>query len=229
MRRTGVDIVRYPYSSSPAKRWCTMFCHHGVDLVLDVGANDGGFARDIRSFGYTGRIVSFEPLSDPFTRLSQRNARDERWSGVKVALGPEEGNAVMNVAANSYSSSLLPMRDEHRRSAPHALYVGTERVRVERLDDLFDKVSGRAARPFLKIDVQGYESQVLDGAARTLDRLCGVQLEMSLIALYDGQHLFDDLFHRMLDQGFDCWSIDPEFSDPGSGRYLQVMGTFFRR
>jgi FkbM family methyltransferase len=229
MRRTGVDIVRYPYSSSPAKLWCTMFRHHGIDLVLDVGASDGGFTSDIRSFGYTGGIVSFEPLKEPFTRLSRRNARDERWSGINAALGTEQGDADMNVAANSYSSSLLPMLDQHRHSAPHAAYVGTERVRVERLDDLFDEVSGGAAHPFIKIDAQGYESQVLDGAARTLDRLCGVQLEMSLVALYDGQHLFDDLFHRMLDQGFDCWSIDPEFHDPGSGRYLQVMGTFFRR
>src|SRR4051794_23129302 len=99
MRRAGIDLVRYPYSSDPAKRWVQMFGHHGIDLVLDVGANDGGFAGDIRAFGYTGRIVSFEPLAEAFAGLCRRAAVDEKWSGVQAALGARREALDINVAA----------------------------------------------------------------------------------------------------------------------------------
>jgi hypothetical protein len=81
---------------------------------------------------------------------------------------------------------------------------------------------------FLKIDVQGFEPQVLEGAARLLDRTQGVQLELSLAPLYEGQTLFLPLVDWLAKKGFELWALIPGFIDNKTGRMLQVDGIFFR-
>ena len=82
---------------------------------------------------------------------------------------------------------------------------------------------------FLKVDVQGYEDRVLQGAAGILNRLVGIEVELSLVRLYEGQRLFDDLLVEVKEKGFDLWSVRPVFTDRESGRLLQVDATLFRR
>ena len=81
----------------------------GINLVLDVGANNGGYASELRRSGYRGRIWSYEPLSEAFAELSKSAARDDLWKTVNCACGAKAGSARINVAKNSVSSSLLPM------------------------------------------------------------------------------------------------------------------------
>ena len=81
---------------------------------------------------------------------------------------------------------------------------------------------------FLKIDTQGYESAVLDGAAKTLSRVVGVQVEMSLVPLYQGQALMPELVDRLQRLGFALWGISPTFAQDETGRMLQVDATMFR-
>jgi hypothetical protein len=80
----------------------------------------------------------------------------------------------------------------------------------------------------LKIDTQGYEMAVLRGAEKMLPRLAGVQLELSLAPLYEGQTLYLELIDWLRARGFDLWSVIPGFVDPSSGRMLQFDGVFFR-
>ena len=81
---------------------------------------------------------------------------------------------------------------------------------------------------FLKIDTQGYEDEVLRGATETLARVVGVQLELSLVPLYDGQKLMPELMEQVMRRGFQLWGISPTFADPQTGRMLQIDATFFR-
>jgi hypothetical protein len=81
---------------------------------------------------------------------------------------------------------------------------------------------------FLKIDTQGYEDRVLRGAVELLPRAVGLQLEMSLVSLYEGQRRFDEMYVELVGKGFELWSMSPAFVDPRSGRLLQVDATFFR-
>lgn len=166
LRRFGVDVVRYP-QCHPAHKRVSPLRHHQIDVVFDVGAGDGGYASELRQFGYQGRIVSFEPLAAPYARLRLAAAGDRDWTTVNVALGACHERSTMNVAANSRSSSFLAMRQEHRLAAPYATYVGTEDVQLTRLDDLLDGYCDDDVA-FLKMDVQGYEQQVLRGAVRTM-------------------------------------------------------------
>jgi len=167
--------------------------HHGVTRVLDVGANNGGYASELRRFGYTGRIVSFDPLTEPFRVLRRRAAGDSEWMTLPYAIGAESGAVTINVAANDgASSSVLPMLAAHEDAAPDAKIVGTQTVTQHPLDALWPEVTAPDDLVFLKVDVQGYERQVLDGVAEHLDRIIGLQLELSMVPLYEGGWRYDE-------------------------------------
>jgi FkbM family methyltransferase len=227
----GLDVQRYP-QSDPLHGLSRLLDHLGVDLVIDVGANEGGYARSLRRLGYGRRIVSFEPLSEPFGRLRAAAADDDLWAVVRAALGDREGEIVVHVAGNeAASSSVLPMLQAHMTAAPAAAYVRDETVPLRRLDTLVPEVvdlEGR--RCFLKLDVQGYERAVLDGATALLsgEQVVAVQAEMSLVPLYGDSMLWRETVDRMSAEGYELASLVPGFSDPTSGRLLQADGVFVR-
>jgi FkbM family methyltransferase len=226
LRRLGVDVVRYP-EHHPGHKRARLLNHYGVDQIFDVGASSGGYARELREFGYRGNIVSFEPLTEPYARLQATAALDARWTAVNLALGAATTTAPMHVAANSASSSLLPMNDAHRRAAPWAAYIGEQEVSVTRLDDIFHEYrQGRV--PFLKMDVQGYEEQVLEGATLSLRVVRGVQLEMSLVPLYGHAWMLTEAVLYLEEAGFHLVSLEPGFYDHQTGQLLQADGIFMR-
>lgn len=227
--RLGVDIHRHRPEVFGPGRLTAMLASHGVDLVFDVGANTGQFAQSLRQAGYKGRLVSFEPLPSAHTQLLLAAQGDARWEvAPRTAIGDHEGEIEMHIAGNSVSSSALNMLNIHAKAAPGSGYVGNERVRLSRLDTLARGYLQPGTVPFLKIDTQGYEDRVLDGATELLGRVSGLQLELSLVTLYEGQQLFDTLVERLRALGFSIWTIWPGFCDPDSGRMLQVDATFFR-
>jgi methyltransferase FkbM-like protein len=133
------------------------------------------------------------------------------------------------VAGNSWSSSLLDMGERHLESAPESAYVSTELVPTARLDTIWDEVVGDGERPFLKLDVQGFEMHVLRGAAGYLDRVAGVQAELALVHLYEGDSLWREVVDHLDAQGFELAGLEPGFEDPDSGRMLQADGIFLRK
>jgi FkbM family methyltransferase len=228
LRRAGFDVVRYDPLSSPHERRGALALNHHVDLVLDVGANDGPFARDLRAAGYRGRIVSFEPQSIAFASLQQAAAADPLWDCRRIAVGSRDGHAVLNVAANSSSSSLLEMSPLHLASAPESRYVGEERVEVRQLDTLYEELLRPDDRVYLKVDVQGGELDVLRGAERVIAQASLVEAELSFVPLYEGAPRFDEVIDYLADRGFGVLSIEPVFVDPLDGRLLQVDAIFGR-
>jgi len=192
----------------------------GVTVALDGGARDGGYAGLLRGAGYTGRIVSFEPSSYVFARLAARAAADGRWDAVQTALGALDGEAVLNVSANLASSSLLPLTARCREH-PQCAYVARETVSVARIDTLWPRWVQPQDRVFLKLDVQGFESQVLDGCGRRLVDLVAIELEVSYVALYRGQTLAGALLRRLRRAGFRLLALEDEFDDLASLRPLQ--------
>lgn len=227
VRKTGFDVVRFPHQPELHRR--RLFDTLGLDLVLDVGANIGQFGTKLRrEVGYSGRIVSFEPMALAFSALVRRAAGDPLWEARNHALGDREGEAEIHVAGNSYSSSLLPMLPAHLEAEPGSRYVASETIRVKRLDDLFEELRGGSKAVLLKLDVQGFEKQVLDGAAASLPHIVAVQMEMALVPLYAGEILFRDHWARMEALGYRLVSVEPAFNDPRTGRLLQVDGIFTR-
>jgi FkbM family methyltransferase len=201
---------------------------HRFDVLLDVGANSGQFARKVRDSGFDRRIVSFEPLPEAHQQLEQAARQDPTWTVYqRCALGSQIGEANLYIAANSVSSSLQPMLETHHQAAPQAAIVGQTPTPIVTLDSIFDQVCNPDDRVFLKIDTQGHERQVLEGAQQSLNRIQGVQLELSTVPLYQSQDLYTYFIPWLTEQGFGLWALAPEFYHP-SGRLLQFDGVFMR-
>ncbi|MFW8602416.1 FkbM family methyltransferase [Desulfobacterota bacterium M19] len=229
-KRFGFEINRYNSAQSLEVRFRTQLACNKVDCVLDVGANDGGYGKFLRSAGFTGNIVSFEPQTQAHGKLIESSRFDPAWYvAPPMALGDVETELEINVAGNSTSSSLLMMLPAHIQSAPHAKYVGKEIVKVCRLDSIDDPIIKTASRIYMKIDTQGYEKPVLLGAKGIMEKVVGIQLELSVVPLYEGQALFQELIAWLDDRGFEMWGVVPGFMDQTTGRMLQFDGIFFRR
>jgi FkbM family methyltransferase len=223
----GYDIVRYRPDAHPLARRRRLLERAGVDAVLDVGANTGQFATQLRTdLGWRGRIVSFEPLAAAHAALAARAAADPPWGAHRYALGDADGSAQIGVAGNSYSSSLLDMLPAHVDAAPESAYVGRETIDTHRLDTVADAVCPPPARLYLKLDVQGFERQVLAGAEATLARVRVLQLEMSLTPLYAGAATFGELHALLEARGLVLFALEPGFARRDSGQLLQVDGLY---
>jgi FkbM family methyltransferase len=226
--RFGVDVVPYTSIHHFVGRRARLFRALNINLVFDIGANTGQYAMELRRFGYRGQIVSFEPLQAPYETLSKRAALDEKWDVVNIALGRHSGRQAMNVAANSASSSLLDMLPLHENAAPHARYVGVEPVAIARLDDIAVGYLTGTSGLFLKIDAQGYESEILAGGTELLPRIVGLEIELSLAHLYASDTLIDETITELKASGFHLVDLRPAFADPRTGQLLQADGIFAR-
>lgn len=225
----GWDLHRLSPGSNAAFQLLTALNRFEVDLILDVGANVGQFGKGLRSIGYDGELVSFEPTSTAHRALTEAASHDPKWHvHARGAIGEYDGETEIHVAGNSVSSSVLPMMDAHSSAAAGSQYVTAERVPMFRLDSVAPRYLENSRRPCLKIDAQGYEWHVLDGARELLPRMQGVICELSLVPLYEGGRLWMDLVRRLEAEGFALWSIQKGFTDPRDGRMLQMDGAFFR-
>jgi FkbM family methyltransferase len=227
LRRAGYNVVRMPTGMTDGTdiriHWIRKL---GIDLVVDVGANEGQFVGWMRDRGYAGRIVSFEPQRGAFEACTKRWGDDPRWSGHHTALGERAGELAMQVAGNSVSSSLLPMLGSHVGALPESAIVGTESVTIRRLDEVLAGDAGN--RLFLKVDTQGYELPVLKGATGLMGRVAFIELELSLVPLYEGQVLLPEMMQAVAAMGFTPIALEPGFADEREGRLLQMDGLFVR-
>jgi FkbM family methyltransferase len=220
-KRFGYQVTRWePYPFAPH------VASFGITLVFDVGANVGQYGKLLRSSGYGGRIISFEPVSSAYTQLSSAAAHDPNWITIPAALGSSKGEATINVNRNSDMSSLRTLREDHART--HGFEkVGTQPISIVCLDDVFDQYAKATDRVLLKLDVQGYEDEVLKGAASSIARIAAVQTEMSIVPTYIGQQNMRAMIDSLNGLGFSLFDLANGFRDLDR-RLLEVDGFFAR-
>jgi FkbM family methyltransferase len=159
-----------------------------INCVLDVGANTGQFGKRLRDVGYTGRIVSFEPLPHLAEKLHERADPDPEWHVMAYALGDEDTEAEMTVVEGAgKTSSLLPASEFGTSWLPRLEGVGKETVRIRRLEDLFDEAVEGLDEPrvFLKMDTQGYDLRTFAGAGERIKDVLGLQSELASVPIYE--------------------------------------------
>lgn len=189
-----------------------------IELLIDVGANQGQYAERMRAAGYDGDIVSFEPSAQAFWHLERSAQSDPRWVARRVAVGESPGTLILKLSANSVSSSLLDVTERHIAAESRSVVVGHEKVDVVRLDTQFG-ADGRAT--MVKVDTQGFEKQVLNGLGDLVGQVRLLQVELSLVELYKGQASYLEVLTDMESMGFVPVLILPGFSDPITGNMLQ--------
>jgi FkbM family methyltransferase len=226
-KKCDYEILGLPRAYAAERALAGLVREQQINLVLDVGANAGQFVGELLSSGYKGRIVSFEPLTSAHKQLCHEARLHPEWTiANRTAVGAVNGSIDIHISGNGVSSSILGMLPSHSLAAPESAYVGIETVPISRLDDLY--TLSATDRALLKIDVQGYEKQVIDGAALVLRGVRAVITEMSLVPLYDGQTLALDIWNLLAAQGFEAWSFESGLRDSASGRMFQMDGLFIR-
>ena len=230
-RRFGFDITRYSPAHDPNQRLRHALERRRITTLFDVGANVGQFGQMIRMAGYAGDIVSFEPLSTAYARLTRCAANDRRWSvAPRCAVAATSGVIEINISGNSQSSSVLPMLDRHIAGDPRSSYVGKESVPTITLAEYIERCPPlRKAQLGVKIDTQGFERDVLLGLLPRMDQVQVIKTEVSLVPLYGKDAIGClELFQMMADWGFHCISIDPNFIDSQAYEVLQSDAIFVR-
>ena len=225
----GIEIVRHFGKELGLKQVYTVFKEQKIDLLLDIGANTGQYAMSMFKTGYKGRIVSFEPLPDAYLELKKNKSKYPGWELFeRSAIGDTTGTTMINVSANSHSSSILPINETHLAAAPSAKYIGQVETPIFTLDSIFNKISPANDKICLKIDTQGFEDKVLAGATASLQKISLIQLELSLLPLYNGSKTIEWMIPYLKDRGFAPLFFLPGYIERETEKIQQLEALFIK-
>lgn len=211
------------------KRRLTIINNCKINLLFDIGANTGQFALKMRNLGYDKKIVSFEPVNEAFYILKKISSTDKNWITWNYALGNEDTTGIINVSGSSDNSSILDMLPKHYESNSDLKYVAQQEIEIKKLDSVFASFVDENDRVMIKIDTQGYEKNVIDGAVESLKKISVIQLEMSIVPLYENEMLFAEMVKYLENKGFQLYSLENGHFNRNSGQLLQVDGIFVNK
>ncbi len=201
--------------------------HVNPSTILDIGANRGMFTRTFHHLFPQADILAFEPLVDCYNDLCSLKALIRGLECYNVALADQSGEDWIHRSSYDYSSSILEMDELHKRIFPYTANEQLKRIKKETLDAILG--NRQLKRPTLmKMDVQGFEKNVLDGADQSIEQVDYVLCEMSFVSLYKQQPLFDEIYRWLTGRGFHFAGHIAESQAPKSGQLLQIDGLFLR-
>ncbi len=225
----GLNVERYFGKELALKSLVKVAKQNEIDLLLDVGANTGQFSLKMIEAGFDKQVISFEPLSSAYPVLLKNVQHYPNWKAFdRCAIGDADGEIEINISLNSHSSSILQINKEHTDAAPTAAFVDKEKVAIRKLDSI-----STAFDPFknilLKIDTQGFEKNVLAGAERLIEhKVKIIQLEMSLLPLYEGVMPFEEMVSYMNRLNFKPLFYSPGYVDRTTEQIQQLEGYFIK-
>jgi FkbM family methyltransferase len=198
-----------------------------IQTVLDIGANTGQFVESIYDLLPNANIYSFEPLPECYEELTSKFSDNPQFKAFNFALG--NANSETTIYRNDYSpsSSLLPMADLHKESYPFTKNETPTCVKIQRLDNTRELIDIKLPM-LIKVDVQGFEDQVIEGGIQTFSEASVIIIEMSMEELYKGQVLFDGIYQRLKNLGFLYHGNYSQSYCKDSNRILHVDGIFIR-
>lgn len=211
-RLFGYELIRIEKQPTLDLHLARMLARLNVDLVLDVGANRGRYGALLRTLGYRGEILSFEPIPSVYKSLSTACAKDDGWSAVKSAMGAAAGTRTINVAKASKFSSFYETSQYGTEAFEGEIDLSrTEQVEVTTIDAfLRDKGQGADKRRiFLKIDTQGHDLEVFMGARNSLKSIVGIQSEISFNPIYAGMPGYLETLKTYEEYGFKVTGLYP--------------------
>lgn len=238
VRKYGIQVSRNRLVCAALKntsatynivRRMKIIAKYGIDTLLDIGANTGQYALDMRHIGYVNKIISFEPLKSAFQELEKVSSGDDNWYVKNYALGNEDRNGTINVSDNSVSSSILDILPLHLKIEPKSKIIAKEEIVIKKLDSVFHSLCDKNDKIMIKSDTQGYEKSVIEGASDSLHKIKIIQIEMSLVPLYDHEPNFLEMIKLLDNKGFQLFMLEQGHCDPYTHQLLQVDGIFVQK
>ena len=218
---------------SEEMRTAKLLNHFNIQTVIDIGANTGQFAESLIDFGYKGEIISFEPVEDAYKQLSKRAEKYPNWIvAEKCAIGNMDGTIEINVSEDTVFSSIKTIKKEFTDHLNVAKTIKKEKIPIYKLDSLIEKYFDTNKAILLKIDTQGFEKEVLEGASELFKIVKGVKIEIPLnkdAEVYENVEW--DIYHYLKmfqEAGFRCTSLDAIGANKETGIVNEVDGIFFR-
>jgi FkbM family methyltransferase len=198
------------------------------DLVIDVGANKGQFIKKLIDINYKNNIIAVEPTNEAFEYLKSKYKKLPKIEFLKTAIGSQRKILEINVASNNAeSSSVLEFTKWHSTGAPSITMKSKEKIRQVTLKSIIDKTKNRAI--FIKVDVQGYELEVLKGIGnKNWPRIKGMIVEVNLVETYKNAPLIEEVLDFMRKKNFRPLRIEPGFGLANFGQQLQADILFVR-
>lgn len=196
-----------------------------IEVVLDVGANRGQWAnRVLKDLEKPSDIEmwSFEPASSSFSILTNEAKRNPNWHVLQIALGRVDGTSILNLSSNESQSASIRRPKEHLSHFQSVEFHGFETIQVQRLDNFASDLAGK--RIYLKLDVQGFEKEVLEGSSGLLDWVKAIEIETSFFEMYEGQALHFEILTTLNELGFSVRRYsEPALTDFGDISYIDAI------
>jgi FkbM family methyltransferase len=235
VHRAGIDITRWPHRPEDGViDWALdeVLRSRGINCVIDVGGNRGQFARRLRTLGYTGRIVSFEPSPTTLPVITAAAARDPDWIVRPVALSSQPGQAELRLHEGPELDSLLDALPGVVEQIPHMAGRGTATITLSTLEAEFPGVIAGIGEPrvLLKSDTQGHDAEVLRGAgAKGLDEaVVAVLVELAAQPIYAEQVAMTTVMDLVMGDGFNAVAFEPLFESSDGLRMVELDALFLR-
>ena len=206
VRSQGFDVV---YFAPPAKLL------EQVDLILDVGANNGQSYERFRNLGYEGPIISFEPNPDTFEQLSRKHGT--KWEKFQYALSNEKGERDFIIAESTQHSSFH--RGIERFHGDACREKSRVKVQMTTIEDFWKTQKIQATHVYLKVDTEGHDLEVAKGAQAMFNFIDFVEMEICSIPRYEGESTFIEAVNFMNDHGFKIARIDVACVNRVTGRH----------
>lgn len=169
--------------------------------ILDIGANVGQFSIAAAQKFPKSEIISFEPVPNTFIKLKTNTKRFPNVRIYNFALGNQEGDIEFYENNYSHASSVLPISVFQKTNFPKTAVTKKIKVPIKKIEKLFygKKLQGPI---LMKLDVQGFEKDVIEGAGELIHQIDYLLFETSFIQMYDGEPLFSEMHDFMNSIGF---------------------------
>lgn len=199
----------------------------GLGCVIDIGGNEGQWSSALLEVASPRRLEIFEPNPTAHATLAKRMAGRPAVRVHQLALGSEPGELTLNVTATSTFASLLsPLQSVGKYYGAHNMAVAERvAVRVETLDAVARELPDI---DLIKLDVQGFERQVIAGSSETLARTRALLVEANFVPHYETEDTFSTITELLKLNGFELWDLSPPFR-ADSGRALWCDAVYVQR
>jgi FkbM family methyltransferase len=201
-------------------------------VIYDVGANNGDFALAFQAAYPEARLYLFEPLERHLDHLRQlKETGAFNWTIYPNALGSRSEELEIEVPDGfEDASSLLGFSEEYLLQNPHSAKTRREICKVRSLDELMSENQPATSIDLLKIDVEGFEFAVLEGANNTLRRVANIVVEVSLLRHSEGDYCpVARMVSTLEKSGLRLFRMQPTVTVPGLGKKPLEYDLYFTR
>ncbi len=224
----GYDFIPFnQYEESLSQVNYNWLKRKNVKTIIDVGACDGDFIRKFRPVFPNAMIYSFEPNPESFQKLNERLAHDKNFKSFNLALSNKKDEIDFFISSNAGSSSMLAMEELHKENFPNSKNIIPIKVKSSKLDEVLSTELLHSP-VFIKLDVQGAEKLVLEGAVKTLRLVDIIYCEINFQELYQGSVLANELIDLLKNYNFNLAGIENMHQSLIDGSYLHGDAIFIK-